>query len=336
MKNHVLAIDAMGGDNAPFEIVKGAVETINSLPVTVLLVGKEELLTKELGAYTYDHSKIEIVNATEVVESTETPTVAIKQKRDSSMMVGLNLLKEGRAGAFISAGNTGALLTGATMKVGLIKGVKRPALATLLPGRDSIRLLIDCGSNVDSKPEYMVQFAHMGSLYMEYVEGVANPAVALANIGVESEKGNIAVKETYELLSKEATLNFAGNMEARDIFTEAVDVVVSDGFTGNIMLKSLEGTAVYLLETMASELLAAAAASGADASFAKKALLSVKQKFDHSEMGGGAPFLGLKSLVLKVHGAATSKNISAAALQAYKFIESDLVQKIEEQILAKE
>ena len=332
MKNHVIAIDAMGGDNAPLEIVKGAVESINTHPVNILLVGKEDMLWQELKKYTYDSSRVKIINATQVIETTEMPTVAIKQKTDSSIVTGLCLLKEDKAKAFISAGSTGALLTGATLKVGYIKGIKRPALATLLPTEKGVCLLIDCGANVDSKPEYLIQFAQMGSLYMENVVGIKNPKVALVNIGLEAEKGNALTKEAHALLLKENSLNFTGNIEARDVLVGTADVIVCDGFVGNVILKSLEGAAAFLFSVVKST--SEVSADGTIGSFlAQNYFKNVKEQFDYSETGGGAIFLGLKHLIIKAHGSAKAKNIVEVVKQVSRFIDDNLVQKIEEQIL---
>jgi len=328
MDNHVIAIDAMGGDNAPVEIIKGAVESLSACPVKILLIGKEDILHQELGKYTYDKSRIEVVNATEVIETSETPTIAIKQKKDSSMVVGFALLKEDRAKAFISAGNTGALLTGATLKVGRIRGIARAALATLLPTKKGFSLLIDCGANVDCKPEYLAQFAMMGSVYMENVRGIKSPKVAIANIGVEEEKGNALVKEAHALLKTQDNINFVGNMEVRDIMSGEVDVIVCDGFVGNIILKSSEGVAKHVLNTIKSEV-TSTIIRRIGAKLAK--LKNIKKKFDHSEVGG-VPFLGLKSLVVKAHGSAQAKDIVGAVNQAYQFIENDLIQKIEAKV----
>ncbi len=242
MSDIIIAVDAMGGDNAPFEIVKGCVFAVGEHKnIKIILIGREKEVQDELDKYSQDKSRIEIVNADEVIATEESPTAAIKNKKNSSMVIGLNLVKEGKAAAFISAGNTGALLTGAVTIIKRIKGVERPALGTLMPmenGKSS--LLIDAGANVDAKPSFLVQFAKMGSVYMENVMGVKNPKVGLINIGAEKEKGNTLTKETYELL-EEADINFVGNIEARDLFLGKVDVMVCDAFVGNVVLKFAEG-----------------------------------------------------------------------------------------------
>ena len=249
----VVAVDAMGGDNAPGEIVKGTVEAIKESNLKVLLVGLEEEIKKELSQYSYSKDKIEIVPATEVISTEESPTTAIRRKKDSSMVVGLNLVKEGKAEAFVSAGSTGALLTGATFIVGRIKGIERPALGTCLPDQHGFTFLLDSGANVDCKPNYLVQFAKMGSIYCEYVMGVKNPKVALVNIGAEKEKGNALTKETYGLL-EQTDLNFTGNIEPRDIPFGKADVIVADGFVGNTILKFAEGLSMGLLGVIKDEI----------------------------------------------------------------------------------
>ena len=329
----VIAIDAMGGDNAPFEIVKGAATSASS-HVKLILVGDENAIISELGKYSYPEGSIEVVNASQVITGEDIPTVAIKQKKDSSMVVGLNMLKEGRAGAFISAGNTGALLTGATLIVGRIRGIERPALAGLLPNDDKTHtLLLDCGANVDCKPGYLVQFAEIGSVYMENVKGIKNPRVGLINIGTEAEKGNAVAKEAYELL-KAGSLNFTGNVEASMISTGIADVLVCDGFVGNIVLKHTEGFAKSILKIIKEELLSSFM-SKLGAFLAKGAFRNLKKRFDHREIGG-APFLGLNALVVKAHGSSDAKAISGAINQCNIFIENDIVHKIKDKISVSE
>lgn len=331
MSDKVIAIDTMGGDNAPIETVKGAVVASKTVKYNLALVGKEDIINAELSKYQYDKNKIQVVNATEVIENCDTPTEAIKNKKDSSMVVGMNMVKEGKAVAFVSAGNTGALLTGATIIVGRIKGVKRPALGTMLPTEKQRVLMLDSGANVDAKPEYLLQYAHMGSIYMEYVEGRQNPKVGLVNIGTESEKGNALVKEAYQLLDKSEGLNFVGNTEARDITLGDVDVIVCDAFVGNVILKVMEGLANTVLRLLKKALLS---------SFITKigALLSVpafkrlKRDFFEYDDIGGAPFLGLKGLVVKAHGSSDAGAVAGAIKQCEKFIDADIVNKIAERM----
>ena len=327
-RNIVVAVDAMGGDNAPFEIVKGVVEAVKLYPVKVLLVGKEDIVNKELVSYTYDKDSIEVVNADEVIGTDEAPTEAVRHKRNSSMMVGLGLVKENKASAFISAGSTGALFVGGTVTVGRIKGIDRPALATCLPTLKGFSLLLDSGANVDCKPQYLEQFAKMGSVYAENVLGVKNPTVGLANIGIEKEKGNMLVKEVYGLLEN-SDINFIGNAEIVDIPYGAADIIVCDGFEGNTILKLTEGLSKALLTLIKGEItkgpykLAAAAL--------KTPFSNIKKNFD-SDQVGGAPYIGLKALVMKMHGSCMAPAVTNCIKQSISFIEKDTVAKIEKLI----
>lgn len=324
-----IAVDAMGGDNAPFEIVKGSVEAVNEFGCDIILVGPEETVKSELSRYKYDTSKITIVNATEVISTEESPTAAIRKKKDSSIVVGLNLVKNGEAEAFVSAGSTGAVLTGATFIVGRIKGIERPALGTCLPTlKGKFAFLIDSGANVDCKPNYLVQFAKMASVYVENVMNVKNPKVGLLNIGVEKEKGNSLTKETYELL-EQSNLNFTGNIEPRDVPYGEADIVVCDGFDGNVVLKLSEGLAGVLMKIIKSEITKGLYKIAAMTLL--KPFKSIKKQFDSEEVGG-APFLGLKSLVVKAHGSSKAKGIKNAIKQCKIFVENDIVKKIEEQL----
>lgn len=327
-RNIVVAVDAMGGDNAPFEIVKGVVEAVKLYPVKVLLVGKEDIVNKELVSYTYDKDSIEVVNAVEVIGTDEAPTEAVRHKRNSSMMVGLGLVKENKASAFISAGSTGALFVGGTVTVGRIKGIDRPALATCLPTLKGFSLLLDSGANVDCKPQYLEQFAKMGSVYAENVLGVKNPTVGLANIGIEKEKGNMLVKEVYGLLEN-SDINFIGNAEIVDIPYGAADIIVCDGFEGNTILKLTEGLSKALLTLIKGEItkgpykLAAAAL--------KTPFSNIKKNFD-SDQVGGAPYIGLKALVMKMHGSCKAPAVTNCIKQSISFIENGTVAKIEKLI----
>ena len=326
----VIAVDAMGGDNAPAEIVLGAVNASKEVNYRIALVGKEDVVKAELDKYQYDSDKIFIVNADEVIENCDTPTIAIKKKKNSSMVIGMNMLKNGEASAFVSAGNTGALLTGATVIVGRIKGVERPALGTMLPTEKGFTLLIDAGANVDAKPSYLAQFATMGSIYYENVIGVKDPKVGLVNIGAEEEKGNAVVKEAYGLLKEKKDINFIGNVEARDISRGEAHVIVCDAFVGNVILKLMEGFSKSLLRIIKKELMASII-SKIGAVIASGAFKRVKAYFDYDEVAG-APFLGLKALVVKAHGSSDHKDIRGAILQCSKFIEGDIVNKIAEKL----
>ena len=329
MADLCIAVDAMGGDNAPKEIIKGAVDALADERVNILLVGKENTLKSELYAYKTDLRRIQIINADTVIGNDEHPTSTIRQKKNSSVVIGLNLLKEEKAQAFVSAGATGALLTGATLIVGRIKGVERPALGTLLPNEKGFSFLIDCGANVDAKPNYLLQFAKMGSIYMENVMNIKSPRVGLLNIGAEREKGNMLTKEVYGLLES-SDINFIGNVEARDVPLGAADVVVCDAFTGNVVLKYTEGFAKAVLGMIKKELMSTTMTK-IGAVMAKGAFTNLKKSFDYSEVGG-APFLGLKALVVKAHGSSDAKAICSAITRCTEFIEKDIVNKIFESI----
>ena len=323
-----IAVDAMGGDNAPSEIVKGVVDSVKECNARVILVGQKQAIETELNKYNYDNKSIEIVEAEEVITTEESPTKAIREKQNSSMVVGLNLVKQKQADAFVSAGSTGALLTGALFIVGRIKGVERPVLGTCLPNKKGFTFLVDSGANVDCKAKYLQQFAKMASVYVENMFDIKNPKVALVNIGAEKEKGNTLTKEAYELL-EETDLNFVGNIEPREIPFGEADIVVCDGFLGNTILKLSEGLSMALLGIIKEEItvghykIAAAAL--------KKPFGNIKKKLDADEVGG-APFLGLKSLVVKAHGSSNAKAIKNAIKQCILFAEADIVSKIGEKI----
>ena len=325
-----IAVDVMGGDNAPKEIIKGAISALADERANILLVGKEDVIKNELSVYQpYPSERVKIVNGPEVIGNDEQPTLAIRNKKDSSIVKGLNLLKEGQAQAFVSAGATGALLTGATLLVGRIKGVMRPALGTLLPNEKGFSFLIDCGANVDAKPNYLLQFAKMGSIYMENIMKIDKPRVGLINIGAEREKGNALTKEAYSLLES-SDINFIGNVEARDLPFKAADVIVCDAFTGNILLKYTEGFAKAMLGMIKKELMSSVT-SKIGAMLAKGSFNNIKKSFDYGEVGG-APFLGLKALIVKAHGSSDAKAIRSAITRCTEFVENGIVEKISESI----
>ncbi len=327
-RNIIVAVDAMGGDHAPSEIVKGAVEAVKDFPVKVLLVGRLDDVEAELKKYQYDTEKIEIVPASEVIGTDEVPTTAIRRKKDSSIVVGLNLVKNKTADAFVSAGSTGALLTGALFIVGRIEGVERPVLGTCLPDKKGFTFLLDSGANVDCKAKYLEQFAKMGSVYVENMFGIKNPSVALVNIGAEKEKGNALTKEAYELLEN-ADIHFIGNIEPRNIPFGDADVVVCDGFVGNTILKLSEGLSLTLLGIIKGAITEGPYKLAALA--LKKPFKNIKKRFDADEIGG-APFLGLKALVVKAHGSSKAKAIKNAIKQCMLFTEADIVEKIGEKL----
>ncbi|MBE5905964.1 MAG: phosphate acyltransferase PlsX [Lachnospiraceae bacterium] len=324
-----VVLDAMGGDNAPGEIVLGAVNAVKDRPeLSVVLTGQEDAIKKELSKYTYPEEQIQIVHTEEVIETAEPPVLAIRRKRDSSMVVGLRMVKEGEADAFVSAGSTGALLAGGQLLVGRLKGVERPPLAPLIPTKNGVALLVDCGANVDARPSHLVQFAKMGSIYVKNVLGIENPRVGIVNIGAEEEKGNQLVKETFPLLKACEDINFIGSVEARDIPDGVADVVVCEAFVGNVILKLYEGVGATLLSVVKQGLLSSTR-SKLGALLVKPALKKTLKKFDASQYGG-APLLGCKGLVVKTHGSATAKEVYNTLLQCKTFKEQNVNQKIME------
>ena len=329
-----VAVDAMGGDNAPREVVKGAVEAVNeSDKVKVYLVGLKEAVEKELSAYTYPKAQIEVVPASEIIETAEPPVIAIRKQKDSSIFKTLNLVKDGTCDAYVSAGSTGATLVGGQVIVGRIKGVERPPLAPLIPTATGCSLLIDCGANVDARPSHLVQFAKMGSIYMENVMGIKSPKVGLVNIGAEEEKGNALVKETFPLLKNCPDINFIGSVEARDIPAGAADVIVCEAFVGNVILKTYEGVGATLISKV-KEGMMTSFRSKIGALLVKPALKQTLKAFD-LEQYGGAPMLGLKGLVVKTHGSSKSIEIKNSILQCITFTEQQISEKIR-QMLASE
>lgn len=326
-----IALDAMGGDNAPAEIVKGAVEAVEREPaMKVFLVGIQEAIEKELIKYQYNKSQIEVVHAPEVIATAEPPVNAIRKKKDSSMVVGMKMVKSAQADAFVSAGSSGAILVGGQVIVGRIKGVERPPLAPLIPTEKGVTLLIDCGANVDARASHLVQFAKMGSIYMENVLGIKNPKVGIVNIGAEEDKGNALVKETFPLLKEEKDINFIGSVEAREIPHGQADVVVCEAFAGNIILKLYEGVGAVLVSKI-KEGMMSTLRSKIGALLAKPALKQTLKQFDASEYGG-APLLGLNGLVVKTHGSSKSKEVCNTLLQCVTFKRQKINEKIKESI----
>ena len=331
----VVAVDAMGGDNAPVEIVKGAVDAVNAnQKIKVYLTGKEDVVKAELSKYTYDTERIEVVNADEVIETAEPPVLAIRKKKNSSIVVALNLVKDGTCDAFVSAGSSGAVLVGGQLIVGRIRGIERPPLAPLIPTEKGCSLLIDCGANVDARPSHLVQFAKMGSVYMESVMGVEKPRVAIVNIGAEEEKGNALVKETFPLLKNCPEINFIGSIEARDIPTGYADVIVCEAFAGNIILKLYEGVGATLIKKVKAGMMTSLR-SKIGALLVKPALKKTLKTFDLQEYGG-APLLGLNGLVVKTHGSSKAIEIKNSILQCVTFKEQKINEKIKDKVILKD
>ena len=329
-----VALDAMGGDNAPAEIVKGAVEALNENDrLKVYTVGDETAIKAELSKYTYDQSRLEIVHTTEVIETAEPPVNAIRKKKDSSIVKAMTMVKNGECDAFVSAGSSGAILVGGQVIVGRIKGVERPPLAPLIPTKTGFSLLIDCGANVDARPSFLVQFAKMGTIYMENVIGIKNPTVAIVNIGAEEEKGNSLVKETFPLLKSCPEINFIGSIEARDIPYGHADIIVCDAFVGNVILKLYEGVGAVLISKVKEGMLTTLR-SKIGALLVKPALKQTMKSFDASEYGG-APLLGLNGLVVKTHGSSKSKEVKNTLIQCVTFKEQNINEKIK-QVISKE
>lgn len=326
-----VAVDAMGGDNAPVEIIKGAIQAANEDGrVKVFLVGRKEIIEEELKKYTYDTTRVEIVHAEEVIETAEPPVMAIRKKKDSSIVKAMYMVKDGTCDAFVSAGSTGAVLVGGQVIVGRIKGVERPPLAPLIPTENGVSLLVDCGANVDARPSHLVQFAKMGSVYMESVMGIKNPRVGIVNNGAEEEKGNALVKETFPLLKNCPEINFIGSVEARDIPAGVADVIVCEAFVGNVVLKLYEGVGATLIKKVKGGMMKNLR-SKIGALLVKPALKETLKAFD-LEQYGGAPMLGLTGLVVKSHGSSNAVEIKNSVLQCVTFKEQKINDKIKEKI----
>lgn len=329
-----ILLDAMGGDNAPDANIRGAVNTINQIKAEVTLIGKEDVIRSKIKEF-YGKEleeispRLKIKNATETIEMEDQPTVAIKHKKDSSMVVGFKMLKEGEGDVFISAGNSGALLAGATLLVGRIKGIDRPALAGILPAYKSRLVLMDCGANTNCKPINLLQFAQMSTIYLRNTFGIEKPAIGLLNIGTEETKGNELVRESYQLLkekSEELDINFVGNVEGRDAFSGKIDAIVTDGFTGNVFLKTTEGLGKFvkksLIESFTQDIF-----TKISYLIAKKPIKSLSKAMDYKSYGG-ALFLGVKKPVVKAHGSSDEKLFEYTLKQAEKFVENKAVDKM--------
>lgn len=329
-----IMIDGMGGDHAPEEIVKGAVQAAKEISGTVSIIGQKERINECLQALNWNGDNIEVVNATEVISNNESPAMAVRKKKDSSISKGMRMLKEGEVDAFISGGSTGALLSAGLLILGRIRGIKRPAIAAFFPkiGMNDTSLILDCGANAESRPEYLLQYGIMGSIFVEKVKGIENPEVMLLNVGAEEEKGDPLHKESFELL-RNADINFKGNCEGRDVPFGCCDVVVTDGFSGNVFLKSSEGVALAVMKRIKQKMTEGLVAkAGALLSYNK--LKEIKKEFDYSEEGG-APILGLKGPVLKIHGSSKANAVYNAILKAVPYVEQDVTALIENAITEK-
>ena len=329
-----IIVDAMGGDNAPDEIVLGAIDAVAEFKIDVTLVGRGEdiLRVLERKGISALPGGVEIVNATEVIQIEDDPTNAIRQKKDSSLSVGLTLLRDGRGDAFVSAGSTGALLSGATLIVKRIRGIRRAALAPYIPNAEGGFILIDCGANAVCTPEYLFQFAYMGSFYAEDVLNIGSPRVGLLNNGAESSKGTPLQLETFELLQSSG-LNFIGNIEAKDAMKAACDVLVCDGFTGNVFLKTIEGTASLIMSELKKVYLSGVIAK-LSAMLIKKKMTGLKRKLNPDATGGTA-LLGISKPVIKAHGSSGADAIKSAIAQAVKESNSNIAARLNESSIFK-
>lgn len=326
-----IIVDGMGGDNAPKEIVKGAVRAAREIDETVVIIGPEELIGNCLRENDWNGDNIEIVNADEVISNHEAPAMAVRRKKNSTIVKAMNMVKEGEADVFISGGSTGALLSAGLVTLGRIKGIKRPAIAAWFPKLDGsgTTLLLDCGASADPKPEYLMQSGIMGSMYVKALKGIEEPDVRLLNIGAEDTKGDELHKQAYQLLA-DANINFNGNIEGRDVAMTECDVVVTDGFSGNIFLKSSEGTALAITNQLKQKLTEGVMAKvGAALAYSK--LRELKSIFDYSDVGG-APILGLKGPVLKIHGNSGETEVYYAIKKAIPYVENDATGMITEAV----
>jgi len=322
-----ILVDAMGGDRAPEEVVKGADKASKEFGLDVILIGNEDKIRpymKSIG------SSLEVIHAEEVITNDEQPVTAIRRKKESSIVKGMQLLKEGKVQAMVSAGSTGALMAGGLFVVGRIKGIDRPAIATVFPASKGPILLLDIGANSEVKPKNLVQFALMGSIYAEEILEIPNPSVGLMNIGVEEEKGTSVIKAAYSDLKQIENVNFVGNVEARDIFEGNVNVVVCDGFTGNIFLKTVEGFGAYIFKRLKEEVKSGITYK-IGAMMLKPALNNIRGSLDSSEYGG-AMLLGIDGVLVKCHGSSDSKAISNGIKAAYKFAQANIREKLKENI----
>ena len=326
-----IILDGMGGDNAPAAVVEGAVIASKDIEHEIVIIGQEELIQNELNKYRYNPKKISVVNAREVITNEEAPVRAVRSKKDSSIVRGINMVKNGEGDIFISAGSTGALLSGGLFILGRIQGIDRPALASVYPivgGTPS--LLVDAGANAECKPNNLLEFGIMGNIYMEKVIGRENPKVGLVNIGTEAAKGNTLTKAAYELL-EQSDMNFIGNVEAREVPKGVCDVIVCDGFTGNVVLKLTEGLAWNILQVIKKKFTDGVKAKLGAALLIDK-LSELKTEFDYSEYGG-APILGVKGPIVKMHGSSSANAVKNTILKGIPYVEEKVVETIQNSVL---
>lgn len=324
-----VAVDGMGGDNSPEAVVKGSILAAKEYDVSIIIAGPEETIKNELKKYNFEGDKIKVVNASEVISPNESPVAAIRKKKDSSINKILNMVKDGEADAAVSAGSTGAFMAGSLFIVGRIKGIDRPAISPIIPGKNNPFMLIDCGANVDCKPVNLVQFALMGKIYFESVLKYKNPTIGLINNGAEEEKGNKLTKTVYKLL-KDAPVNFVGNVEPRDISSGNVNILVCDGFVGNTVLKMYEGVATNIFSMLKKEIMSSTR-SKLGGLLLKPVVKNFKKKFDYSEYGG-APFVGINGICVKAHGSSDAKAFKNAIKQAINIYNNGVIDKIKKSI----
>lgn len=326
-----IILDGMGGDNAPAAVVEGAVLASKEIEHEIIIIGQEELIQNELNKYRYNPKKLSVADAREVITNDEAPVRAVRSKKDSSIVKGINMVKSGEGDIFISAGSTGALLSGGLFILGRIQGIDRPALASIYPivgGQAS--LLVDAGANAECKPNNLLEFGIMGNIYMKKVIGRSEPKVGLVNIGTEAAKGSTLTKDAYELL-EQSDMNFIGNVEAREVPKGACDVIVCDGFTGNVVLKLTEGLAWNILQVIKKKFTDGVKAKLGAALLIDK-LSELKTEFDYSEYGG-APILGVKGPIVKMHGSSSANAVKNTILKGIPYVEENVVETIQNSVL---
>lgn len=329
-----IAIDGMGGDNAPVAVIEGVIQALKEYDnIELYITGPKDTIDSELSKYTYATDKITVIDAKEVISTNEHPVMALRKKKDASIVKALNLVKDGICDGIISGGSTGAFLAGCTLIIGRIKGVERPALAPIMPGRRGSFMIVDVGANVDCKPSFLIQFAKMGKVYYQKVFNVNNPSVGLINIGEEEEKGNELTKAAFKLLKEENSLNFIGNIEPRDIPTGDTNILVSDGFVGNTALKMYEGSASSILGIVKDEVLKSSIISKFGIVLLKPVLKRIMKKFDYKEYGG-APFLGVDGICIKAHGSSDARAFKNSIKQTKIFYDNDVLSSIRNEFSA--